>query len=74
MVHFGESYGGSHSIRQEQFIIQLYCPLCKKSLMTRYDYYKMETSCKNCGLLLRAPPEYGIVYPEVIRKKNKIKK
>ena len=46
--------------------------MCKELLETRYDYRHMETTCKSCGLVLRAPPTYGIVYPEVIRRKIRI--
>ena len=45
---------------------QFFCPECLTPLVIRYDYYKKETTCAMCGLVLRAPPEYGIVYPDVL--------
>ena len=52
----------------QDYIITKYCPECNTELQVRYDYLKMETTCKYCGLVLHAPPEYGIIYPEIITK------
>lgn len=57
----------------KKYRIIILCPNCKSRLRTKYDYLKMETTCKKCGLVLRAPPEYGVIYPSVIRVKKLIK-
>ena len=57
----------------KKYKIIILCPNCKRILTTKYDYKKMETTCYNCGLVLRAPPEYGIIYPNVIKIKKSIK-
>lgn len=59
---------------KQEYMIKKYCPNCYQELVVRYDFLKMETTCKWCGLVLRAPPAFGIVYPEVIIRKIKIEK
>ena len=38
--------------------------VCPECLCNRFhvDFYKQEITCKRCGLVLEAPPEYGIIH------------
>ncbi|WP_292474223.1 TFIIB-type zinc ribbon-containing protein [Methanosphaera sp.] len=60
-------------VDNHKYKIIILCPNCKTRLKTKYDYKKMETTCRKCGLVLKAPPEYGIIYPNVIKIKKSIK-
>ena len=47
------------------------CPNCHNNLQdqenTHYDYFKLEITCRKCGLLLYAPPCPGVILPEWIK-------
>lgn len=39
------------------------CPNCKQQENTTTDNIHAETYCNHCGLILEAPPQYGIIFP-----------
>lgn len=38
------------------------CPECRRSLFTYYPE-RDELVCRQCGLIITAPPQYGLVFP-----------
>ena len=55
-------------------IIKL-CPECGEKKF-KYDSIHQETYCENCGLIINAPPEFGIIFPGymLINLKKEVKK
>lgn len=51
------------------------CPECHSTKFQK-DIKHQETYCSNCGLILIAPPEFGIIFPGymLINLKKEVKK
>lgn len=51
------------------------CPECHSTKFQK-DIRHQETYCSNCGLILIAPPEFGIIFPGymLINLKKEVKK
>lgn len=43
------------------------CPECNNTVLIE-DFIRCELYCKHCGLVLVAPPCYGLVFPGVKKK------